>query len=269
MKFKLLVHKIALFVFRCKKRFLLRSCIVICDEGGRFIIGGNVKLHRCKIHIYKNASLFIGNNTILEKGQIRVFQDSIVDIGANCRISDTAMFVSGTVKIGDYNICEKGYNYRPMTFDVKGNVFVGNYNRLRCVILSRFNSVLEIGNYNNVNEESEIRCDEKITIGDFNQISYRCSIWDTNTHNIYEASIRRDLTIKKYPMFGYEYERPKTNPILIGNDNWIGKNATLLKGTVIGDRCIIGCSTFLIKIHVPDNNTVVQSHDLKIFSNKI
>ena len=88
-------------------------------------------------------------------------------------------------------------------------------------------------------------------------------------HNIYDAPRRRKLAIEKYPWYGYETERPKTIPVTIGSDNWIGKNATLMKGTIIGNRCIVGYATILCKLHVPDNKTVVQSIEIKEFPNSI
>ena len=48
-------------------------------------------------------------------------------------------------------------------------------------------------------KRSWLRADEQITIGDYNQISYNVMIWDTNTHNIYTPSKRRELTEKYYP----------------------------------------------------------------------
>lgn len=269
MNVKTIFQKFSLFLFFCRKRPLLYGTTFICEKGTSIIVGRNVKLKHCKIHVYKNSVLHIGDDTTVERAEIRVFQGSSVMIGTNCHVSDTLMLVTGKIHMGNYNICEKGSCYRPMTFEVDGNVIIGNYNRLRCVIWNRFASTLQMGDYNNVNEESEIRCDEKITIGDFNQISYRCTIWDTNTHNIYDAPRRRKLAIEKYPWYGYETERPKTIPVTIGNDNWIGKNATLMKGTMIGNRCIVGYATILCKTHVPDNKTVVQSIEIKEFPNDI
>lgn len=270
MRVNSIINKLCLFLFYCKKKWLLQGSMVICERGGaRLSIGRNAQLRHCKIHVYAGGSLYIGNDTVIERAQIRVFPGSEVTIGESCHISDTLMFITGKLRMGNHNVCEKGYYYQPMKFDVEGNVFMGDYNRLRCVIWTRFNSTVRMGNYNNVNEESEIRCDDKINIGDFNQISYRCTIWDTNTHNIYGVTQRRNLTIEKFPACGYEYERPKTIPVQIGDDNWIGRGVTLLKGTIIGNRCIVGYGTILCKVHVPDNNTVIQSIELKMLPNGI
>ena len=96
------------------------------------------------------------------------------------------------------------------------------------------------------------------TIGDYNQISYNVMIWDTNTHNIYTPSKRRELTEKYYPFFGYEYEKPSTKPVKIGSDCWIAQNAAILKGTELEDEVIVGFCTILLGTSIPFGTTVVN-----------
>ena len=269
---KKIIRLIILFLFYGKKRFLLYGCVVICEKGGAFHVGKNVKLLKSKIYIHSGAQLTIGDYTNIKNTTLVFFsgeKEKISTIGESCKISDAYIIIKGNLIMGNGNIIEKGYYYRPVKFNINGSGFIGKRNRLRCVIWSRYNSRLNIGDYNNINEGSELRCDEHISIGDFNQISYECNIWDTNTHTIYKADQRRNLTISKYPVYGYEFEKPKTKPVIIGNDNWIGKNTTLLKGTVIGNRCIVGYGTILSHVKISDNQTVVQSNDVKIFSNSI
>ena len=96
------------------------------------------------------------------------------------------------------------------------------------------------------------------SIGDYNQISYNVMIWDTNTHNIYTPSKRRELTEKYYPFFGYEYEKPSTKPVKIGSDCWIAQNAAILKGTELEDEVIVGFCTILLGTSIPFGTTVVN-----------
>ena len=125
----------------------------------------------------------------------------------------------------------------------------------------RFRSDLKIGRYTNVNEGSEIRVDEKVTIGDFNQISYNVNIWDTNTHNIYPKDERRKIAVENYPIFGYEYEKPKTKAIKIGSDCWLGKEVTILKGVELGDNVIVGYRTILSNCKIEDSHKVFSKID--------
>lgn len=46
-----------------------------------------------------------------------------------------------------------------------------------------------------------------------------------------------------------------TEPITIGNDVYIGLNSTILAGTKIGNRCIIGACS-LVKGEFPDNSVI-------------
>lgn len=269
---KNIIRKLFLFLFYCKKRYLLRGSIVVCEKGSSFYVGRQVRISKCKIHLHSGARLAIGDHTCIKNTRINLQvagQKDASSIGSDCRISDARITVNGVLRMGNGNIIEKGYHYRPVHITMNGSLMIGDRNRLRCTIWGRYDSTLRIGSYNNINEETELRCDEQITIGDFSQISYRCSIWDTNTHNIYKAGERRNLTVSKYPLYGYEYEKPKTKPVVIGNDCWIGKNVSILKGTSIGDKCVIGYGTLLSNMQIAYNHTVVLSNNLKIFENEI
>ncbi len=47
-----------------------------------------------------------------------------------------------------------------------------------------------------------------------------------------------------------------TSPIFIGENVWIGCKATLLRGAVVGDRCVIGAHA-LVKSAIPDDTLAV------------
>jgi len=46
-----------------------------------------------------------------------------------------------------------------------------------------------------------------------------------------------------------------TAPISIGNDVYVGLNTTILPGTIIGNRCIVGACS-LVKGEFPDNSVI-------------
>lgn len=265
------IRNLYLFLRYGKKKYLLYGSIVICEKGSALHIGKRVKLRKCNIRLYETSELYIEKDVIIINTTIKLKsnKNECSIIGAFCQISDAQLCIKGRFEMGKGNIINKGYYFRPVKIDVTGTLFIGENNRLRSDIKCRYNSALHIGNHNNINEESEIRCDEQIFIGDFNQISYQCNIWDTNTHNIYKAEKRREITVSKYPSFGYEYEKPKTKAVRIGNDNWIGKNVTILKGTCIEDKCVIGYGTLLSSVKIPSNRTVVQNHVLTILKNEV
>lgn len=258
-------------IFHLRLKYLLQFSIVVCDKNAQLSIGKNVKLIRSKIILKNDSLLIIGDNSLIYKTTITTSRQELdkIIIGDSCKIENTNIKIQGTIIMGNYNILDKGSYYKPLSIVCTGNITIGDYNRIRCGIWSRYNSNLSIGNYNNINEESEIRCDDMIIIGDYNQISYNCSIWDTNTHCIYSAEKRRNLTETKYPVFGFEFEKPKTKKITIGNDNWIGKNSSILKGSTIKNKCIIGFATILSNQVIESNRTVVSKNNIIQYENNI
>ena len=159
--------------------------------------------------------------------------------------------------IGEFNIWEQGDNWR------KPNVIlwdgskckISHHNRIRCDIMCRFAGTCYINNYNCINERTELRCDEYVQIGSYNMISYNCRIWDTNTHSFYPDDTRRKMTEDMYPNIGAEKDKPKTLKVYIGNDNLIGENVAILKGTIIDNRTRIGYGAIVSNKHV--NNDMI------------
>ena len=96
------------------------------------------------------------------------------------------------------------------------------------------------------------------------QISYNVNIWDTNTHNVYPSGKRREIAEKYWPYFGKEIERPKTRPIHIGDDCWIGENTSILKGTNLSNNVIVGFGTVLTGVKVEEGKTVMNKVELRI-----
>lgn len=213
----------------------------------------------------KRSIIKISKGSKIINSKIFVSEGSTLVVEENCIIKNLNMNVFGEVKIGKFNMIDKGYNSSNINISINGTFFLGNYNRIRADISVRFKGILRIGDRNNINEESEIRSDESVTIGNYNQISYKCMIWDTNTHNIYSDEKRRELTDKFYPLFGFEFEKPKTKPIKIGDDCWIGKESALLKGVELQSSSIIGYRTTLSNCLILKNKKVVSKSSIVIF----
>ncbi len=267
-----LITKISTFFFEKRFKYLWNGSKVRVERGGVFRVGRNVKMHYCNIYVKKGDCLIIGDNTTLSNTSISMIvgAQSKVHIGEQCHISDFDLSVTkGRIQIGDYNILEKGDTLIKPHFEVDGLLTIGDYNRLRCSVWLRFGGEVTIGKRNAINEGTEIRSDEYIKIGDYNQISYHCVFWDTNTHNVYKAEERRAITDKQYPAFGLEFEKPKTAPIVIGNDCWVGKGVSVLKGSQVGDKCILGYGTLISNIKIPQNKTVFNESNLKINNNSL
>lgn len=55
----------------------------------------------------------------------------------------------------------------------------------------------------------------------------------------------------------------KTDEIIIGNNCWIASNVIILKGTHIGDNCVIGAGC-IVSGNIPSNSLVKCKNELEI-----
>lgn len=207
---------------------------------GEIEISSSASIVNTKIYVYSGASLIIEEN---------------------CKIKDCTISVTkGLCRIGSSTIIE-GAN---ISID-NGEITIGHHSKISCKrIWVRFGGIVGIGDYTNINSGSELRCDEKVSIGSYNQISYNVRIWDTNTHSKLSKEQRRYVTETRFPYFGFEESRPKTAPVIIGDDCWIGESAAILKGSTIGDRSIIGFGTFISGKDIPSDSRAVNERRLHI-----
>jgi len=70
---------------------------------------------------------------------------------------------------------------------------------------------------------------ESVEIGDDTNIGGNVKILDNDFHPLEEEARRQDIK-----------ERIGTKPVKIGKDCFIGCNALILKGTELGDGCVVG-----------------------------
>lgn len=114
---------------------------------------------------------------------------------------------------------------------------VGLYQRT--IIVARRDGRIRIGN--NVGISGATIHGSDITIGNNVAIGANTKILDHDFHSQDYLERRTDITINE-----------KKKPILIGNDVFIGCNCLILKGTVIGDRSIVGAGSVVSGIFPSD-----------------
>lgn len=104
---------------------------------------------------------------------------------------------------------------------------------------------LTIGDKCFFNRNVSITCKKKITIGD------RCQI-------------ANNVVIVDHDHAGSEnWGSYIEDPVIIGNDVWIGAGAVILRGTVIGDRAVIGAGS-IVKGEVPAGVVFYQKRENQI-----
>ena len=105
---------------------------------------------------------------------------------------------------------------------------------------------LIIGNNTSFNRNDIIVCHEMIKIGD------NCSFGPNVT--VYDHD-------HKYSTKGHEKEKYNTSPIIIEDGCWIGANATILRGTHIGEGSVIGAGT-VVKGRIPPHSIVTSNREM-------
>ncbi len=194
----------------------------------------------------KGAGVEIINAKIVLMGKSEVIIHENVKIeGYDIHIND------GYLEIGRFSQLIKGRQaLNPIISIQKGKLIIGAYNSIKADLKIRFGGICSIGTYNSINEGTEIRCDQSVIIGDYNLISYECMIYDTNTHCIYSPEIRRERTKADFPTIGIETEKPATQEVVIGSDNWLGKRCVILKGCILGNQVIVGTNAVVSNLKV-------------------
>lgn len=215
------------------------------------------------------GKMFVSSNVIIRNSMIYVDKASSLVLHEGVRLEGIGLWVTngGCVEIGAHSFFERGNNATRPEYIVNGGTLkVADHTKLACQRLwIRYNGIVEVGQYTNVNAGSEIRSDEKVSIGSYCQLSYNLRIWDTNTHCMYAPEVRRKMTRDKFPSFGYEFEKPQTASVVIGDGAWIGEKSSILKGTILGENVTVGYGTTLISKQIPAGKTVVQKIEIKIF----
>lgn len=118
----------------------------------------------------------------------------------------------------------------------------------RTVVTACSGAKLTIGSRVYFNEDTMISCKEQITIGDGCRFGPNVKIFD-NDHRFDAVN-------------GVSAEH-STAPVSIGSRCWIGSNVVILRGTTIGDCCVIGAGC-VVKGNIPAGSLVTQSRELVI-----
>lgn len=225
------------------------------------------KFSRSNVRIVGKCN--IEKNVEIHNSIIFVDSTSELVIMEGVKIDGVGIYLTNGAKmtIGKYSILHRERNfYKPEYIVDAGIVSIADHVLLKMQRLwVRFGGVLTMNQYTQINFGSEVRCDNKVEIGSHCMISYNVRIWDTNTHCKMFPEKKHELDVRKYPNLGLEIERPKTLPVIIGNDCWLGEYSTILKGTVLKDNVNVGFRTLVSNMVIPKDYSVVQDLSVKMF----
>ena len=105
------------------------------------------------------------------------------------------------------------------------------------------NGILKIGECARFNGGLRLSCQKSITIGNSVLGSWDISMFDTDFHRMKNCETNNKV-------------RSCSNPIIVGNNCWIGFGVTIMKGSQIGNGCIVGAKSLLAKDYSNATNTV-------------
>ena len=161
----------------------------------------------------------------------------------------------GFIKIGFTKLCHISKFSGPLlclmsphteiTMDRGSELRIGKRFKMRdyAKIRVRKGAVCTIGNNTSVNSNNVIACRERIVIGDDVEFGPNVQVYD------HDHDFRAEGGLKAGKF--------KTSPVIIGNNVWIGANTVILRGTEIGDNCVIGAGS-VIKGKYEANSVIVQ-----------
>lgn len=163
--------------------------------------------------------VFRGTRIQLKRGaQIRMARGSRLALGAS---ELTATRCSLTVR-------------RNARLIVNGNVTINRGTR----ILVSNDATLEIGHDSQIHCDSIVTCMDHITIGSNSLISWNVNIIDGSMH---------ELVVDEVP-------RPRTRPVHIGDNVWIG-TGVIIVGATIGDGSVLAAGS-VVTSEVPAKSVV-------------
>ena len=100
---------------------------------------------------------------------------------------------------------------------------------------------VQIGDRCSINIGTLITCHNEIVIGEYTQIGPYCQIYD-HDHNYYSIST-------------FDAQEFNVAPVKIGSHVWLGGGCIILKGSTIGDNCVVAAGS-VVKGNIPANSMV-------------
>jgi len=168
--------------------------------------------------------------------------------------------VPANVEFGDGFYCESAQIFRKMVTKKPGAVVIGNH--VSCYAGCSFaigeNGRCTIGDFTLLNG-ALIMADERIDIGSHCLVSWNVGIADSDFHPLEPAQRLIDAQALA-PYFKDRPPRPQLTPapVKIGNNVWIGMNAVILKGVIIGDNSVVAAGAVVTRSIAP--NTIVAGN---------
>ncbi len=226
------------------------------DKKSQLEIGDNCKLNRVNL-LSVNSTIKIGNGAEISRNVVSC-NDSVIQIGDyllvnkwNLYLNDSTLTALDYLKLSRITPYYGGLHASNaiMTFGLNVNISA----KITCS-----GSSFSVGDNSFINQGTEIRCYNSIDIGEYVLISYECLIFDTNTHSV-DADMRKKEIENGFPhgTVQLQDQLPKTGPIAIGDQVWLGMRVVIFKNTYLGAKSIVGTNAVVSNLKVPEDSLVI------------
>ena len=151
------------------------------------------------------------------------------------------------IEVGENTVIDSSACFKNYHSQLKVGFRVGSHCTFwRTSIAAEENALIEIGDHTYISNASLV-ASEKISIGSYVLIAGGVTIADSDFHPVDPAARLAD-TIALSPI-GKRDKRPTISikPVIIEDDVWIGYNATILKGVVIGAGATVAPGAVVIQ----------------------
>jgi len=128
---------------------------------------------------------------------------------------------------------------KPGKLIFKGEAHIGHGAIISCV-----GGVMTVGDNFAVSGNTSFVCYKEITIGRDVQFAWDSLVMDSDAHKIYNHE-------------GVRINEDK--PVIIGDKVWLACQNTVLKGSVIGNNCVVGANSLLNKAYTDDGVIIAGS----------
>ena len=142
----------------------------------------------------------------------------------------------------------------PSRIPSHGSRSPGVPNTAECLAQTVHGATLTVGPHTYGNPSVISHPGGSLTIGDYCSIAAGVSIWLGGNHRHDWATTYPFLVFSQHWEGASDVEGPdptSKGPVTIGNDVWIGQNATILSGVTIGDGAVIGAHCVTAKDVAP------------------
>jgi acetyltransferase-like isoleucine patch superfamily enzyme len=168
--------------------------------------------------------------------------------------------IPDNVEFGDGFYCETAQVFRHLRAKHKSAIVLGNHVSIYagCSFSVGAGGRCSVGDFTLLNG-ALVMVEERIEIGSHCLISWNVGIADSDFHPLPPAQRLIDAEALA-PFYKDRPPRPTltTRPVIIGDNVWIGMNATILKGVRIGDNSVVAAGSVVTKSVEP--NTVVAGN---------